>query len=59
VIEIDGRPAIEVGPGAIFDPALRTPESKARVEVLARTACRLALTPRENLDDQALLHVAA
>ena len=59
VIEIDGRPAIEVGPGAIFDPALRTPESKARVTVEARTACRLALTPRENLDDQTLLHVAA
>jgi len=59
VIEIDGQPAIEVGPGAIFDPALRTPESKARVTVLARTASRIALMPRDSLDDRALLDVAA
>jgi hypothetical protein len=59
VIEIDGQPAIEVGPGAIFDPALRTPESKARVSVRAGTASRIALMPRDSLDDQALLDVAA
>lgn len=59
LIEIDGQPAIEVGPGAIFDPALRTPESKARVAVRANTACRLAVMPREQLDDRALLDVAA
>ena len=59
VIEIDSRPAIEVGPGAIFDPALRTPESKARVRVRAQTDCRIALMPRQRLDDRVLLEVAA
>lgn len=58
VIEIDNEPAIEVGPGAIFDPALRTPESKARVSVRAQTRCRLAVMPRDSLDSRALLDVA-
>jgi hypothetical protein len=58
LIEIDAAPAIEVGPGAIFDPALRTPKSKARVTVRALTRCRLALMPRDTLDNQALLDVA-
>ena len=59
VIEIDRRPALEVGPGAIFDPAMRTPYSKEHVTVRARTASRLAIVPRSHLDDQALLGVAA
>jgi hypothetical protein len=59
VIEIDGKPGIEVGPGAIFDPALRTAESKARVSVRAQTASRLAVMPRDQLDNQALIDVAA
>jgi hypothetical protein len=59
VIEVDGKPEIEVGPGAIFDPALRTAESKARVSVRAQTAARLAVTPRDQLDNQALIDVAA
>ena len=59
VIEVDGKPEIEVGPGAIFDPALRTAESKARVSVRAETACRLAVMPRAQLDPQALIDVAA
>ena len=59
VIEIDRRPAVEVGPGAIFDPAMRTPYSKEHVMVRARTPSRLAILPRAHLDDQALLGVAA
>ena len=59
LIEIDTEPAIEVGPGAIFDPALRTPQSKARVTTRALTDCRLAVMPREQLDAGALLAVAA
>jgi hypothetical protein len=58
VIEIDQRPAVEAGPGAIFDPALRTPGSKEHVTVRAQTPCRLAVLPRDQLDSQALLGVA-
>ena len=58
LIEIDREPAAEAGPGAIFDPALRAPESIARVTVRAQTPCRLAVVPRDQLDDQALLGVA-
>ncbi len=59
VIEVDQRPAVEVGPGAIFDPALRTPYSQEHVAVRARTPGRLAVLPRRQLDSQALLGVAA
>lgn len=58
VIEIDGKPVSEVGPGAIFDPTLRTSESKQHVTVRARTPCRLAVLPREGLDQESLLQVA-
>ena len=37
VIEIDHRPVAEAGPGAIFDPVLRTQESKEHVAVRAQT----------------------
>ena len=59
VIEVDGEPAVEVGPGAIFDPAMRTRYSKEHVTVRARTLSRLAVLPRAQLDNQALLGVAA
>jgi hypothetical protein len=59
LIEIDQQPAAEAGPGAIFDPAMRTPYSKQHVTVRARTPCRLAVLPRDQLDSQALLGVAA
>jgi hypothetical protein len=59
IIEIDHEPAVEAGPGAIFDPALRTQESKEDVTVRARTACRLAVVRRDGLDEQALLGAAA
>jgi len=59
VIEIDEKPAVEAGPGAIFDPATRTKESKEHVQVRAKTDCRLAVLPRDQLDSQALLGVAA
>jgi hypothetical protein len=50
--------AAETGPGAIFDPAMRTPYSKQHVTVRARTRCRLDVLPRDQLDSQALLGVA-
>jgi hypothetical protein len=59
VIEIDRRAAVEVGPGAIFDPSKRTAYSKEHVRVRAQTPSRLAVLPRAQLDDQALLGVAA
>jgi CRP-like cAMP-binding protein len=58
LIEIDGQPATEVGPGAIFDPTLRTEESKEHVTVRARTPCRLAVVPRDQLDNEKLVGVA-
>jgi hypothetical protein len=58
VIEFDGKPAVEVGPGAIFDPAKRTQVSKEHVTVRARTSCSLAVLARDHLDSDALLGVA-
>jgi len=48
----------ETGPGAIFDPAMRTPYSEQHVTVRAGTRCRLAVLPRDRLGSQALLGVA-
>ena len=59
LIEIDHQPAAEAGPGAIFDPVLRSQESKDHVTVRAQTPCRLAVVHRGGLDDQALLGAAA
>ena len=59
LFEIDGRPVLDAGPGAIFDPAMRRAESKQHVTVRAKTRCRLAVLRRDQLDDQALLGVAA
>jgi len=59
LIEIDQRPALEVGPGAIFDPATRPHYSKEHASVRARTPCRLAVLPRDQLDSRALLDSAA
>src|ERR1044071_4096863 len=48
----------ETGPGAIFAPAMRTAYSKQHVTVRARTRCRRAVLPRDQLDRQALPGVA-
>ena len=58
VIEFDGKPVVEVGPGGIFDPAKRTQVSKKHVAVRAKTPCRLAVLVRDHLDSDALLGVA-
>jgi hypothetical protein len=58
LIEIEHKPVLEAGPGAIFDPAMRTPYSKEHVTVRATTPCRLAVLPRDQLDSDALLGVA-
>jgi hypothetical protein len=59
LIEVDRQPALEAGPGAIFDPSARTSYSRQHVTVRATTACRLAVLPRAQLDSRALLGVAA
>ena len=58
LIEIDHKPVLEAGPGAIFDPTMRTPYSKEHVTVRAATPCRLAILSRGQLDSEALLGVA-
>jgi hypothetical protein len=58
LIEVDQQHAAEAGPGAIFDPSARTSYSKQHVTIRARTPCRLAVMPRDQLDSQALLGVA-
>jgi hypothetical protein len=57
--EIDQQPVAEAGPGAIFDPALRTSYSKEHAAVRAKTSCQLAVLSRSQLDSQALLGAAA
>jgi hypothetical protein len=59
LIEMDGQPAIEAGPGAIFDTALFTAHSKNHLTVRARIPCRLAVLRRDQLDSSALLGVSA
>ena len=59
VIEFDHKPVAEAGPGAIFDPALRTQQSKEHITVRAQTPCRLAVVPRDGLDADALVGAAA
>jgi hypothetical protein len=59
VVLVDDEPAVELGPGAILDPAHRSDESKQHAKVRARTAARLALLSRDQLDDNALLNVAS
>jgi hypothetical protein len=59
VVLIDDEPAVELGPGAILDPSHRSEESKQHAKIRAQTAARLALLSRDQLDDDALLQVAA
>ena len=60
LIEVDRQPAAEACPGAIFDPAARSPYSKQHViGVRAKTPCLWARPwPRDQLDSQALLGVS-
>jgi hypothetical protein len=55
----DQQPVAEVGPGAIFDPALRSIYSREHATVRAKTSCQLAVLSRSQLDSQALLGTAA
>jgi hypothetical protein len=57
--EIDQQPVAEAGPGAIFDPALRTRYSREHAAIRATTSCQLAVLSRGQLDSQALLGAAA
>jgi hypothetical protein len=59
LIEIDQQAALEVGPGAVFDPATRPAYSKEHASVRVRTPCRLAVLSRGQLDSQALFDSAA
>ena len=59
VILIDDEPAVEIGPGAIFDPSMRIAESKQHAKVRAQTATRFALLSRRDVDSDALHEVAS
>ena len=59
VILIDDDPAVEIGPGAIFDPSTRIAESKQHAKIRAQTAARFALLSRNDVDPDALLDVAS
>jgi hypothetical protein len=59
VILIDDEPAVEIGPGAIFDPSTRIAESKQHAKIRARTASRFALLSRDDVDSDALQQVAS
>jgi hypothetical protein len=56
--EIDQQPVADAGPGAVFDPALRTSYSKEHAAIRAKTACQIATLSRAQLDSQALLGAA-
>jgi hypothetical protein len=58
VILIDDEPAVEVGPGSIFDPSARIAESKEHAKIRAKTAARFALLSRSDVDSDALDEVA-
>jgi hypothetical protein len=59
VILIDDEPAVEIGPGSIFDPSTRIAESKQHAKILARTTARFALLSRSDVDSDALHEVAS
>jgi len=59
VILIDDEPAVEIGPGNIFDPSTRIAESKQHAKIRAQTAARFALLSRSDVDSDALHEVAS
>ena len=59
VILIDDEPAVEIGPGNIFDPATRIAESKQHAKIRAQTSARFALLSRSDVDTDALHEVAS
>jgi len=59
VILIDDEPAVEIGPGSIFDPSTRIAESKQHAKIRAQTAARFALLARSDVDSDALHEVAS
>ena len=59
LVLLDDEPAVELGPGAIFDPSARTAESKEHAKIRAETNARFALLSRGQLDSEVLLDVAS
>jgi hypothetical protein len=59
IILIDDEPAVEIGPGNIFDPSTRIAESKQHAKIRARTVARFALLSRRDIDSDALDEVAS
>jgi hypothetical protein len=59
LVLLDDEPAVELGPGAIFDPSARTAESKEHAKIRTETDARFALLSRGQLDNELLLDVAS
>jgi hypothetical protein len=59
VVLIDDEPAVEIGPGNVFDPSTRIAESKQHAKIRAQTAVRFALLSRSDVDSDALHEVAS
>jgi hypothetical protein len=57
--EIDQQPVADAGPGAIFDPSLRSSYSREHAAIRAKTSCLIGTLSRGQLDSQALLGAAA
>jgi hypothetical protein len=58
VVEVDGKPITEVGPGAILGEMALLREGKRIATLRAVTPCRIAVVPRDRIDKQALVQVA-
>jgi hypothetical protein len=54
VMEVDGEPVFEVGPGSIYSATLGTTYLEEHVTVRARTAARFAVLPAARLGEAAL-----
>jgi cyclic nucleotide-binding protein len=58
VVEIDGNPVTEVGPGAILGEMAQLHGGRRTATLRARTPCRVAVVPGDRLDRDALREVA-
>jgi CRP-like cAMP-binding protein len=57
-VEVDGKPVVEVGPGAILGEMALLHGGRRTATLRAVTPCRVALVPKDRIDQQALEQVA-
>jgi hypothetical protein len=59
VVEVDGRPVAEIGPGAVVGERAALRNGARTATLFARTNARVAAVPHDALDPQALASLAA